>query len=100
MFIQHNRCFSQSCSQNINSLKKKKKNKTPTAHTNDTSMATTTTATQGDKPSSAALVPPPAKSKLTHSQQIQALEEAMEEEEHSTYLDSCDMGEDFWSARA
>ena len=42
----------------------------------------------------------PPKSKLTRAQQIQAIEEAMDEEECSTNLDSCNMGEDFWSARA
>ena len=38
--------------------------------------------------------------KLTRAQQIRALEEAMEDEEHATYLDSRDMGADFWSAGA
>ena len=38
--------------------------------------------------------------KLTRAQQIRALEEAMEDEEHATYLDARDMGSDFWSARA
>ena len=38
--------------------------------------------------------------KLTRAQQIRALEEAMEEEERATYLDSRDMGADFWSAGA
>ena len=36
--------------------------------------------------------------KLTRAQQIQALEEAMEDEERATYLDARDMGSDFWSA--
>ena len=36
--------------------------------------------------------------KLTRAQQIHALEEAMEDEERATYLDSRDMGADFWSA--
>ena len=75
------------------------KNKNPVARTTDTA-ATTATTTPGDKPSSPAPAPPPAKSKLTHAQQIRALEEAMEEEERSAYLDSRDMGEDFWSAEA
>ena len=54
--------------------------------------------------------PPPAKpptttnatppTKLTHAQQIRALEEAMEDEERATYLDARDMGSDFWSAGA
>ena len=38
--------------------------------------------------------------KLTRAQQIRALEEAMEDEEWATYLDSRDMGVDFWSAGA
>ena len=38
--------------------------------------------------------------KLTRAQQIHALEEAMEDEERTTYLDSRDMGADFWSAGA
>ena len=78
------------------------KNKNPTVRTNDptTAATTNTTTTPGDKPSSPAPVTPPAKSKLTRAQQIHALEEAMEEEERSAYLDSRDMGEDFWSARA
>ena len=57
------------------------KNTSPTA-TNNTSPTTT----------------PPTK--LTRAQQICALEEAMEDEEHATYLDSRDMGADFWSAGA
>ena len=43
---------------------------------------------------------PPATPKLTRAQQIRALEEAMEDEERATYLDSRDMGADFWSAGA
>ena len=73
------------------------KNKNPVARTTDPA---TTITTPGDKPSSPALAPPPAKSKLTRAQQIRALEEAMEEEERSAYLNSRDMGEDFWSAEA
>ena len=38
--------------------------------------------------------------KLTRAQQIHVLEEAMEDEEHATYLDARDMGSDFWSAGA
>ena len=38
--------------------------------------------------------------KLTRAQQIRALEEAMEDEERAAYLDSRDMGADFWSAGA
>ena len=43
---------------------------------------------------------PPTTPKLTRAQQIRALEEAMEDEERATYLDSRDMGADFWSAGA
>ena len=43
---------------------------------------------------------PPTTPKLTRAQQIRALEEAMEDEECATYLDSRDMGVDFWSAGA
>ena len=42
----------------------------------------------------------PTTPKLTRAQQIRALEEAMEDEERATYLDSRDMGADFWSAGA
>ena len=38
--------------------------------------------------------------KLTCAQQIHAIEEAMEDEERTTYLDARDMGSDFWSAGA
>ena len=76
------------------------KNKTPTARTNDATSMTTTTTTQTDKPSSPALASQPIKTKLTHTQQIWALEGAMEEEEHSAYLNSHNMGKDFWSAGA
>ena len=38
--------------------------------------------------------------KLTKAQQIQALEEAMAEEERAEYLDARDMGQDFWYAGA
>ena len=43
---------------------------------------------------------PTNSTKLTRAQQIRALEEAMEDEERATYLDSRDMGADFWSAGA
>ena len=56
---------------------------TSSPSTNNTSTTTTT---------------PPTK--LTRAQQIRALEEAMEDEEHATYLDARDMGTDFWSAGA
>jgi hypothetical protein len=38
--------------------------------------------------------------KLTRAQQIQAIEEAMDDGEHSEYLDARNMGQDFWSAGA
>jgi hypothetical protein len=38
--------------------------------------------------------------KLTRAQQIRAIKEAMDDGEHSEYLDTCNMGQDFWSARA
>ena len=44
--------------------------------------------------------PPISTNKLTRAQQIRALEEAMEDEERATYLDTRDMGSDFWSAGA
>ena len=37
---------------------------------------------------------------MTCAQKIRALEAEMEEEECAQYMDDCDMGEDFWSARA
>ena len=42
--------------------------------------------------------PPPKDNKLTRAQKIRALEAEMEEEERAQYMDSRDMGEDFWSA--
>jgi hypothetical protein len=36
--------------------------------------------------------------KLTKAQQIRALEDAMTDEEHGEYLDTCDRGEDFYDA--
>jgi hypothetical protein len=41
---------------------------------------------------------PPIPPKLSHAQQIRAIEELMTEEEHSVYLDARDMGEDFCAA--
>ena len=75
------------------------KNKNPMARTNDTTTATATnTTTLSDKPSSPAPAPPTVKSKLTRAQQIHTIKEAMDDDERSAYLDSRDMGEDFWSA--
>jgi hypothetical protein len=42
--------------------------------------------------------PPPIPPKLSFAQQIHTLEEKMTEEEQGTYLNTCDMGEDFCSA--
>jgi hypothetical protein len=38
--------------------------------------------------------------KLTHTQQIHAIEETMNNEERSKYLDARNTGQDFWSAGA
>ena len=61
-------------------------------------------ATTNNKDTNSPSTTPPTTStnstKLTRAQQIRALEEAMEDEERATYLDSRDMGADFWSARA
>ena len=59
---------------------------------------TTTENKTNDSPSKSTA--PPTTPKLTRAQQIRALEEAMEDEERATYLDSRDMGADFWSAGA
>ena len=58
---------------------------------------TTESKTNDPSPKSTA---PPTTPKLTKAQQICALEEAMEDEERAAYLDSRDMGADFWSAGA
>ena len=76
-------------------------NKGATARTADTepsNSATTMTTPNTDK-----TLPTPRNDmtpKLTCAQRIQAIEEEMEEDEQSTYLDSRDMGKDFWSAGA
>jgi hypothetical protein len=58
-----------------------------------TSAPVTAPTTQTSTPSTPAI-------KLTCAQQIRAIEEAMDDGEQSEYLDACDMGQDFWSARA
>ena len=61
------------------------------------------TVTENKNPSSSPTTNVPNSSptmKLTRAQQIRAIEEAMEDEEHATYLDARDMGLDFWSAGA
>ena len=75
------------------------KNTSPPAKARETS----TTSPPPDKtttPPDTSPAPPPKDKKLTHAQQIRALEAAMEEEECAQYLDDHIMGEDFWSARA
>ena len=70
------------------------------ANQNSNAHETTTTPQKSESPpknSNNSVTPP---TKLTRAQQIRALEEAMEDEEHATYLDSGDMGVDFWSALA
>ena len=76
-------------------------NKKGTIRTNTANDSTSTDTTN--------TTPPPATpvtvsssstptTKLTCAQQICALEELMDDKEHSQYLDARDMGEDFWSA--
>jgi hypothetical protein len=68
-------------------------------HTNETpappkaSALVMTQTTQSSTPSITT-------TKLTHTQQIHAIEETMNNEEWSKYLDACNMGQDFWSAGA
>ena len=64
---------------------------------NSNARETTTENKTNDSPPKSTAPPTP---KLTRAQQIRALEEAMEDEERATYLDSRDMGADFWSAGA
>ena len=72
----------------------KNSNRNPNSNARET---TTENKTDGSPPKGAAT---PTTQKLTRAQQIRALEEAMEDEERATYLDSRDMGADFWSAGA
>ena len=58
------------------------------------------TTTENKTTDSSKTPPTTNPTKLTRAQQIRALEEAMEDEERATYLDSRDMGADFWSAGA
>ena len=62
------------------------------------------TTTENKTTNSSSKTPPTTNptnpTKLTRAQQIRTLEEAMEDEERATYLDSRDMGADFWSAGA
>jgi hypothetical protein len=98
--VKEGRCFrchlqghmAQNCPKNTN-------NNAPTIRTNETTTppkANTSTMDQITQPSAPNTTLP----KLTRSQQIQAIEEAMNDKECSEYLDDCDMGQDFWSAGA
>ena len=70
-------------------------------NSNSNAHETTTENKTTDSPSKTPPTTNPTNStKLTRAQQIRALEEAMEDEERATYLDSRDMGVDFWSAGA
>jgi hypothetical protein len=71
------------------------------ANTQTASMTTNIPAPLSSAPSvppSAPNVTPPPLPKLLHAQQICAIEEQMEDEERSNYLDARDMGEDFCTA--
>lgn len=67
----------------------------------NSNMHETTTENKGSespsKPTTTNTTPP---TKLTKARQIHAIEESMEDEERASYLDSRDMGLDFWSAGA
>ena len=67
---------------------------------NSNARETTTENKTTDSPKTPPITNPTNSTKLTRAQQIRALEEAMEDEERATYLDSRDMGADFWSAGA
>ena len=71
------------------------KNQNTNPHINKVGDTTKTTPTT-TKPTTT----PPDTMKLTCAQQICTIKEAMEEEECSQYLNSRDMGMDFWSAGA
>jgi hypothetical protein len=80
------------CPKNVN-------NTNPTIHTNKTTtppkanILVTPQTTQPSAPSTPTI-------QLTHTQQIHAIKEAMNNEECSKYLDARNMGQDFWSAGA
>jgi hypothetical protein len=61
-----------------------------------TNMPPLTNITPSAQPPAHSALPPPS---LSRAQQICALEEQMEDEERSNYLDTRDMGEDFCTAR-
>jgi hypothetical protein len=70
-----------------------------TIRTNET-PATIKTSTPATVPTTQPSAPSTPANKLTCAQQIRNIEEAMDDEERSEYLDARDMGQDFWSARA
>ena len=76
------------CPKNSNRNVSSNSRETTTENKNNSTPSTNNTATTTTPPT-----------KLTRAQQIHVLEEAMEDEEHATYLDVRDMGSDFWSAR-
>jgi hypothetical protein len=63
-----------------------------------TAATTSVPALPTPSPAPALLVAPPIPPKLLLAQQIHAIKECMTEEEHSMYLDACDMGKDFCAA--
>ena len=75
------------------------KNSNRNSNTN-TREATTSNKDTDSSSKTPSTTTPTNSTKLTRAQQIRALEEAMEDEERATYLDSRDMGADFWSAGA
>jgi hypothetical protein len=72
---------------------------TPTIRSNETS-APPKASTPVTVPTIQSSTPSTPTNKLTRAQQICAIEEAMNDEEQSEYLDARDMGQDFWSAGA
>jgi hypothetical protein len=65
----------------------------------EASVVSTTTLVTLPTPLPMSNVPPPPPSKLSYTQQIRALKAKMSDKECLLYLDACDMGEDFCSAR-
>ena len=75
---------------------------TTTAHETATTGHTTnvtTTPTPTVATTTPTTTPTPPGPKLTCTQRIHAIEEEMDEDEHSAYLNACDMGEDFCNAK-
>jgi hypothetical protein len=72
---------------------------TSTIRTNETS-AMTKESTPSTVPTTQPSDPSTPANKLTRAHQIRNIEEAMNNEERSEYLDARDMGQDFWSAGA